>query len=1633
MKARLIFPFLLLLIAFQSFGQISFDSQEDLEKAANEFFEKEDYAKAKPLFSQLLSKDALNPNYNYRFGVCILFTEADPLKPLPYIEGGANSPGVNSEAYYYLGKAYQLNYRFDDAVKAYEKGKNAGFSSPKIDLDRSMQECRNGKILYNAAIDFQPAMDKEVIASEFYRPYDFRKLKGKVIPMPPNFKTKYDEKNLVGTVIYTPMNSEVLVYASYGEDGANAKDLYRVNRLPNGEWAIPQRLPNVINTKYDEDYAFYDEESQTLFFASKGHNTMGGYDVFSSKYDPNANTWSTPMNLQFPINSPFDDFLYVSDPEGKLAFFTSGRNTEAGKLRVLKTLLHDPNQVEVSVVEGMYEDLTDSVYNYAALTVVDPQTNEVVGKYRSNKLSGKYLLILPPQNDYRLDVGPKEANGFMFDLDVPVHESYDALQQQITYNSVNDEATVAMTNYFDAAGKPDTVKFSESRSLKEVMAQMAEMPELTAEELAQMNPKENALKAAQLAQAKQDSIRKAEELALKKKEEEAQLLAQQQAEKARLDSLKRVEELAAAQAKARQDSIQKVQQLALAQKKAEQARLDSIKQAEALALQQAKQAEMAAKLAKEKAEKAKLDSLKRVEQLALAQEKSRQDSIEKAVQLALEQKQAEQARQDSIKQAEALAFEQTRQAELAAKAEKEKAAKARLDSLKAAEAANLAMLQKRAVEAKQAKLDSLRKAEEMAFEKQRLEVAEREKQAAKEEAAKEAGKLAQAEVNGQQQQGQLDSLKRAEVLAAHEKAREDFIYKAEQLAEEYRQAKQQQQDSIKAAEEEAALAMELKEEEDAMLAEEKTMDRTLAEKKAREDSIALARTLMQVAREEALKAEIVLRQRQKAVADSLAAVELAQQAQEKAIADSIVKAEKQLVQEKLAAAKAEQERTRKRAQAKADSIAAAELAQKTEREKAMADSVAEVARLAEIKREVELAKQRALRDSMIVKDVAVSEEETESEKELTYSEILKEMAAKEAEILEQQGEEKRNDAIPESVTATSDTSKKVDGSESDIALEDAKVVSESELFLETIAKMEQQRKEQEALIAAENKAREEAKAQAKAEKELKQQQAVQSPQKLVTDGVDSALVVTGDKIAAAKIDSNATRVEEPLDGELESVALKSDADPNAYLAALNEIEAEMEKEAKSRPDKDYTLRSMDELQGRSDDKNADPVLQAKIDADRKALQEHQKEAIAKEEALKEEMQKDRQVVESYKDGLADELREAENEVVLNQTEPKKETETITLNEFLTKKGEKKTDAVAPTVDQQEVAAAEAEWDKEAEEIVQQPQTEAEKKETPVEKQFEEVEGSGLLIEQEKDAILEELAQIDSVQPEENKAVEEEVVMMESEPAPKDRAVIEEEVLEAENTPEPKEVEPMVDVEMEKEAEEVAVVQAEEIATEAETEKELADLETEPEEEVISLDAPQPASVGTVGTIPFLVAAKRDYSISKPSFDKVQNPDVRKMIKRMRAEDVGRLAVLKNMKNEWIEAGKTQESLTEIKGNRRNQDVLANQVSHPREEYIRPPFNKYDLRKRKDVYYKLEFVMEPAGVSETVSDAMSPESAITFSMPSVQLSTGYFQTLADVRSELKEYQNRGFSSVRIVPYLNDAKVALTDVQDVPFVD
>lgn len=102
-----------------------------------------------------------------------------------------------------------------------------------------------------------------------------------------------------------------------------------VKKLPNGEWGKPQNLGPNVNTPYDEDAPFIAIDNKTLYFASNGPNSMGGFDIFVSVLTDNE--WSAPINLGYPLNSMGDDIYYTTTADGYTGYLSSLRSGGKGE------------------------------------------------------------------------------------------------------------------------------------------------------------------------------------------------------------------------------------------------------------------------------------------------------------------------------------------------------------------------------------------------------------------------------------------------------------------------------------------------------------------------------------------------------------------------------------------------------------------------------------------------------------------------------------------------------------------------------------------------------------------------------------------------------------------------------------------------------------------------------------------------------------------------------------------------------------------------------------------------------------------------------------------------------------------------------------------------------------------------------------------------------------------------------------------------------------------------------------------------------------------------------------------------------------------------------------------------------
>lgn len=119
-------------------------------------------------------------------------------------------------------------------------------------------------------------------------------------------------------------------FVSDREGGFGGRDIYRVVKLPNGEWSKPQNLGEKINTPYDEDAPFLAIDNKTLYFSSNGPNSMGGFDVFVSVIDDEGE-WSDPINLGYPLNSVNDDIYYTTTADGYTGYLSSFREGGRGE------------------------------------------------------------------------------------------------------------------------------------------------------------------------------------------------------------------------------------------------------------------------------------------------------------------------------------------------------------------------------------------------------------------------------------------------------------------------------------------------------------------------------------------------------------------------------------------------------------------------------------------------------------------------------------------------------------------------------------------------------------------------------------------------------------------------------------------------------------------------------------------------------------------------------------------------------------------------------------------------------------------------------------------------------------------------------------------------------------------------------------------------------------------------------------------------------------------------------------------------------------------------------------------------------------------------------------------------------
>lgn len=148
-----------------------------------------------------------------------------------------------------------------------------------------------------------------------------------------------------------------LYFVSDRPGGFGGRDIYRLVRLPNGEWSKAQNMGPTINTPYDEDAPFIAVNNKTLYYSSNGKESMGGFDVFVTFRDED-NNWSVPANMGYPINSTGDDIYYTTTIDGLRGYLSSFRKDGFGEKDIYEIQNDYLGNRPISSLKGMFISTT---------------------------------------------------------------------------------------------------------------------------------------------------------------------------------------------------------------------------------------------------------------------------------------------------------------------------------------------------------------------------------------------------------------------------------------------------------------------------------------------------------------------------------------------------------------------------------------------------------------------------------------------------------------------------------------------------------------------------------------------------------------------------------------------------------------------------------------------------------------------------------------------------------------------------------------------------------------------------------------------------------------------------------------------------------------------------------------------------------------------------------------------------------------------------------------------------------------------------------------------------------------------------------------------------------------------------
>lgn len=299
----------------------------------------------------------------------------------------------------------------------------------------------------------------------------------------------------------------------YARDNANRSNGFSI--MNSGVESFKERTYGMgvmvapVNSRFNDGPVFLHLDGETMYMASEGHESMGGYDIFVSKKV--NGTWTKPVNMGYPINTPYDDFFFASTANGKFAYISSNRDGGEGGFDIYKVTFWGPEKqpaivtqdyllasiimpmkdgeveatVEVkkkslTVFKGVtVDDMTNKPVE-AVIEITDNATGKVIQNFTTNSATGKFIISLNSGKNYGIAV---KADGYLFhseNFDIPNGSADNLVDKEIRLKNIKIGSKIALRNIFFDTGK-STLRSESNTELERLVQLMKDVPSLKIE------------------------------------------------------------------------------------------------------------------------------------------------------------------------------------------------------------------------------------------------------------------------------------------------------------------------------------------------------------------------------------------------------------------------------------------------------------------------------------------------------------------------------------------------------------------------------------------------------------------------------------------------------------------------------------------------------------------------------------------------------------------------------------------------------------------------------------------------------------------------------------------------------------------------------------------------------------------------------------------------------------------------------------------------------------------------------------------------------------------------------------------------------------------------------------------------